>query len=154
MATIHFYVPGVPKSMSVGTSFRFKRHGVNTHIQGRRNTDWATLVGQIGREYAPAQPLDGPVSFTAVFHLPRPASLPKKAAATAMPVKRPDVDGLVHKLTDRFNGVFWHDDSQIVDFVAVKRYVAPGGQPGVAITVAPVDVEAMQQEIPAEAARA
>jgi len=144
---IRFFCAGTPKSMSVGTSFRFKRNGVDTHIQGRRNTDWATLVGQIGREHAPAKPLDGPVTFTAIFHMPRPASLPKRAAATAMPVKRPDVDGLVHKLTDRFNGVFWSDDSQIVDFIARKRYAAPGAQTGVEIVVEPVTAEAVQREM-------
>jgi Holliday junction resolvase RusA-like endonuclease len=52
------------------------------------------------------------------------------------PIKRPDVDGLVHKLTDQFNGVFWHDDSQIIDFVISKRY-APDGRSGVSIIVAP-----------------
>jgi len=46
----------------------------------------------------------------------------------------------VHKLTDQFNGVFWADDSQIVDVVVRKRF-ALDGRPGVEILVEPVPVE-------------
>ncbi len=131
---IRFFVAGVPKAMSVGSFFKFKRADTVHHMQGRRNTDWATLVGQIGREHAPSAPFDGPLSFTALFYLPRPASLSRKASNGAMPVKRPDLDNLVHKLTDRFNGVFWKDDSQVTDIVIRKRY-AEDGRTGVEIIV-------------------
>jgi len=46
----------------------------------------------------------------------------------------------MHKLTDQFNGVFWADDSQIVDVIARKRFAADG-RPGVEIIVEPVFVE-------------
>jgi Holliday junction resolvase RusA-like endonuclease len=133
---IRFFVAGTPKSMSVGSTFSFKRNGVQTHVQGRRNTDWAVLVAEIGRRHAPPRPLEGPLTFEAIFYVPRPASLPKRTAHLAMPVKRPDCDGLVHKLTDRFNGVFWTDDSQIVDFIARKRYATAEHPPGVHIRIA------------------
>ena len=133
---IRFWVGGTPKSMSVGSSFRFKRGGVETHVQGRRNTDWATLVGQIGREHAPPVPWEGPLSVTATFYLPKPATLPKRDRDTALPIKRPDLDNLIHKLTDSFNGVFWRDDSQIVDLILSKRY-AVDGRTGVEIIVHP-----------------
>ncbi|HEV8596795.1 MAG TPA: RusA family crossover junction endodeoxyribonuclease [Candidatus Dormibacteraeota bacterium] len=134
---IRFFVQGIPKAMSVGTAFRFKKDGIERHIQGRRNTEWATLVGHIGRQHAPPMPLDGALVFMATFWVPKPASLPKREAATAMPIKRPDLDNLLHKLCDSFNGVFWHDDSQITDTLARKRYPADG-RTGVEITVAPI----------------
>ena len=121
-----FFVAGTPKAMSVGSSFRFKRNGVDTHIQGRRNTGWSTLVGEIGRQHAPPAPMTGPVVFAARFYVPMPGSLPKKARDSALPVKRPDLDNLVHKLTDQFNGVYWVDDSQVVEIHLSKRYPADG----------------------------
>jgi Holliday junction resolvase RusA-like endonuclease len=134
---IRFFVAGIPKAMSVGSFFKFKRNGAEHHMQGRRNTDWSTLVGQIGRDHAPPAPLEGPLVFVATFYVPMPASIPQRARDTAMPIKRPDLDNLVHKLTDRFNGVFWQDDSQLTDIYARKRY-PPHGGPGVEILVAPV----------------
>ena len=134
---IRFFVAGIPKAMSVGKSVSFQRTGapIRQHFQKRANTEWAILVGHIGRAHAPDVPLDGPLRFAATFYLPTPQALAKHLAE--LPTKRPDVDNLMHKLTDFFNGVFWHDDSQIVDLVIAKRY-AFNGRPGVEITVAPV----------------
>lgn len=140
--------------MSVGTSFRFKRNGRDTHVQSRRNTDWSTLVGQIGREHAPPALMDGALVFMAKFYLPKPSSLPKRERATAMPVKRPDLDNLIHKLTDQFNGVFWTDDAVITDMLLTKRYT--DGRPGVEITIARVtnaDAQAALSELVPASAR-
>lgn len=137
---IRFFVAGLPKSMKIGGVVRFRR-GDTVHMAPKRgNSEWAILVGQIGRQHAPAVPYgpETPLSFTACFYFPRPTSASKKVA---MPLKRPDLDNCLHKLTDQFNGVFWADDSQIVDLVARKRFAADG-RPGVEITVAPVLVEA------------
>lgn len=131
---IRFFVAGIPKAMSVGKSVSFKRGVVAHHFQKRNNSDWATLVGQIGRDHAPATPMVGPISFTAIFWLPRPASARK---TDVFPLKRPDLDNLVHKMTDQFNGVFWVDDSQSIDMIPRKRF-ALDGRPGVEIIVEPV----------------
>jgi Holliday junction resolvase RusA-like endonuclease len=132
--------------MSVGSFFKFKKGGVEKHIQGRRNSDWSVIVGQVGREHAPPVPLEGAVIFMATFWLPKPASIPRREQATAMPIKRPDLDNLVHKLTDHFNGVFWYDDSQIVDWLVRKRYPFDG-RTGVEITVAPITNVQVQAEL-------
>ena len=133
---IRFFCPGIPKSMSVGKSFSFRRKGGPVqHVQKRNNTEWGLLVGQVGRQYAPAVPLDGALIVTAEFWLPRPMSLPKREAFTALPTRRPDLDNLFHKLMDSWNGVFWHDDSQVTDIVLRKRYPRDG-RTGVEIIVA------------------
>lgn len=135
---IRFFVAGLPKSMSVGTSFGFKRNGVEHHMQGRRNTDWSTLVGQIGRDaWEDKAPLMGGLSFSAYFYLPKPGSAKK---TVRLPLKRPDLDNLMHKLTDQFKGVFWLDDSQICDVHGYKRFACdrPDGRTGVEICVEPV----------------
>jgi len=134
---IRFFVAGIPKSMGVGRSFAFRRAGVQHHVQQRKNTDWGTLVGHIGRQHAPASPLDGALIFQATFYVPKPKTLPKRDAHTAMPIKRPDADNLFHKLSDQWNGVFWHDDAQITDVLIRKRYPTDG-RTGVEIVVAHV----------------
>jgi len=136
---IRFYCAGIPKSMSVGKTVRWatKDKAHSGSFQKREHTEWATLLGQIGRDHAPPAPLKGALSFTALFYMPRPASLSKRETA---PLKRPDIDNLIHKLTDQWNGVFWDDDSQIVDVIARKRFT-PDGRPGVEIIVEPVFIE-------------
>ena len=141
---IRFFVQGIPKTMSVGKTFAFRRgEGPVQHVQSRRNTEWGVVVGQIGRDHAPARPLDGPVSLTAIFYMPRPKSAAKKVV---VPLTRPDVDNLLHKLSDQWNGVFWHDDSQITDLVVRKRF-AVDGRTGAEFIVAPVTVLAAQESL-------
>ena len=143
---IQFFVAGLPKSMKIGGVARFQRGGKVHMVPKRGNTEWATLVGQLGRAAAPATPLAGAVSFTARFYVPRPQS----GKRLAFPLKRPDLDNLLHKLTDQFNGVFWQDDSQVVDVVARKRFATEreDGRPGVEIVVAPVESAAYDGRAP------
>jgi Holliday junction resolvase RusA-like endonuclease len=146
--SIRFFVAGVPKSMSVGKTVRWKTGDGSRQgsFQKREHTEWATLVGAIGRQHAPARPLGGALIFVAKFYVPRPASLPKKSAHLAMPIKRPDLDNLFHKITDQWNGVLWTDDSVITDVVLLKRYPLDG-RTGVEIIVAPVSNAHGQAEV-------
>lgn len=135
---IKFWVSGIPKSMKVGGVVRFRR-GDTVHMAPKRgNSEWAVLVGHIGRQHAPvAPPADIGVALTVVFWMPRPATLPKRVR---LPLKRPDLDNLFSKLTDQFNGVFWRDDSQIVDVVLRKRF-ARDGRVGAEFVIEPVYLE-------------
>jgi len=144
---IRFFVQGMPKSMSVGKSVRVPSQGGGwRQFQTRKNTEWAVIVGEIGRQHAPAAPLTGALIFVARFFLPKPASLPKREQFTAMPIKRPDLDNLMHKFTDHWNGIFWLDDSQLCDWLIRKRY-AHDGRTGVEITVAPITNTQVQAEL-------
>lgn len=124
--------------MSVGKTVRWatKDQTRSGSFQKREHTDWATLVGEVGRRHAPPVPYSPGIGlcFTARFFMPRPGSLSKRVL---LPLKRPDIDNLIHKLTDQWNGVFYADDSQVVDFVVSKRF-AEDGRPGVEIIVEPV----------------
>lgn len=132
---IRFFVAGVPKAMSVGgASIKLKTGATFTT---RRNTDWATLVGHEARLHMPPTPLDGALIFVATFYVPMPAYISRRERGTSWPIKRPDVDNLVHKLTDKLNGVFWKDDSQVTDILVRKRYPLDG-RTGVEIVVAAV----------------
>jgi Holliday junction resolvase RusA-like endonuclease len=148
---IRFFVAGIPKSMSVGKSFAFRRKGDPTvhHFQKRNNSEWGLMVGQIGRQHAPIAPLEGALVFAGIFYLPSPSSIRPRDRATALPIKRPDIDNLMHKLSDHFNGIFWRDDSQVTDIVARKRYDFhhPQGLTGLEIIVAPVTNVQLQAEL-------
>jgi Holliday junction resolvase RusA-like endonuclease len=144
---IRFFVSGVPRSMSVGKSVRVPNQGGGfRQFQTRRNTDWSVIVGEIGRAHAPSVPLTGALILMARFYLPKPSSIPKRDQATALPIKRPDLDNLMHKFTDHWNGVFWADDAVIVDWLVQKRYPFDG-RTGVEITVAPVTNAQIRAEI-------
>lgn len=132
--SIRFFVGGLPKSMKVAGIARFQRAGKVHMVPKRANSEWALLVGEVGRRHAPEVPLTGPLAFTALFFLPRPSSGKKLRA----PLKRPDLDNLTHKLTDNWNGCFYVDDSQIIDLVARKRF-AEQGRVGVEICVEEVE---------------
>jgi Holliday junction resolvase RusA-like endonuclease len=132
-AMIKFFVGGRPRSMKIAGTARFQRGGKVHMVPKRGNTEWATLVGAIGQQHAPSALLEGAVLFTATFYMPRPGA-GKKAA---WPLKRPDLDNLIHKLTDQFNGVFWRDDSQVVELHVCKRF-SDDGRLGVEIEVAPL----------------
>ena len=98
--------------------------------------DWKrTVVAQV-LPVKPASPLEGPLTMTLLFHLPRPKSLPKRVL---YPVKKPDAKNLLWGVEDALRGILYVDDSQLVDLDVRKRY---GANPGVEITVAPLLADA------------
>lgn len=117
-----FFVAGVPKSMSVGGA-RITNPKTGAQFTTRRNTEWAVLVGEIGRQHAPEVPPAGPMRLTIRFFMPRPKSAKK---SDVWPTKRPDLDNLIHKLMDQFNAVWWQDDSQVVELVVSKSFCRVG----------------------------
>jgi len=59
--------------------------------------------------------------------VPVPKSWTKKARAAALagddkPTGKPDADNCVKLVCDSLNQIVWHDDSQVVDMTATKRY--------------------------------
>jgi Holliday junction resolvase RusA-like endonuclease len=79
----------------------------------------------------------GPVELEVVFYLPRPkALLTKKLAGVDVPhTKKPDADKLARSCKDALSKVIWHDDSQVTDLIARKRYCRPDEHPRAVITV-------------------
>jgi len=66
-----------------------------------------------------------------IFYLPRPASVKKETRPH--PILPPDIDNLVKALLDPMTKCkVWHDDSQVVNLTAQKRY-ADGEEPKIEI---------------------
>ena len=61
-----------------------------------------------------------PVRVWIHFYLPRPKNLPKKV--WSVQTKKPDVDKLARAVLDGMTGVFYEDDSQVVELMATKQY--------------------------------
>lgn len=87
---------------------------------------WETTVRHALRSVMATTPretlaalFEGPVRVVLDFHLPRPASLPKRVQQH---VKKPDVDKLARGAVDALNTVLIRDDSQVVELRARKVY--------------------------------
>ena len=122
-----FFIPGIPKATQTGTVVRVNGRAIPI----RRNTSWSSLCGLVARQYAPPEPLTGPLHVRLLFWLPRP-----KTGKRLYPTVRPDAENLVKGLLDAWNGVLWQDDNQIVQLFIEKAYTPTIAQgPGVTVIV-------------------
>jgi Holliday junction resolvase RusA-like endonuclease len=78
--------------------------------------------------HKPAAPLTGPLAVEIVAYYAIPASYSKRKTADALanaiyPMsRRDDADNVAKLCLDALNGVFWDDDTQVVDLQIAKRY--------------------------------
>lgn len=140
--TITFTVPGV--SQPKGSTRAFVPKGWTRPIitnDNAKGKGWQQTIAEVAARAlseARLQPFAvGPVGLDVTFYLPRPQKFcTKKYASVDVPhVTKPDTDKLVRACKDALTRVVWHDDSQVTDVVARKRYVAAGELPRADITV-------------------
>lgn len=74
-------------------------------------------------------PLEGPLSVTMVFVMPRPGNRiwKKRAMPRELCVKKPDVDNLYKSSADALTGLAFRDDAQIVQ-ATVEKWIAAGDE--------------------------
>ncbi len=100
---IQFTIPGnpIPKGRH--------RSGQGRHYTPQATREWehlcqqAAMITMVGRG-----PMEGDVAFSMVFYRGNR--------------RRVDVDNLIKAASDGFNGVLWHDDSQVVAALPIKGY--------------------------------
>lgn len=109
----------------------FQRQG--RIIVGKRNEDkkWQETVKMYAIQSRPEILPAGPVALLILFRLPRPKTLPKKAAYH---IKKPDIDNLAKNIKDALRGSLYRDDSQICASTLEKQYCLDGEKPFVRIT--------------------
>lgn len=123
-----FFVPGIP---APGGS---KRHiGRGRIIEDcKRTPAWRQAVAFAAME-ARCQPLEGPLTLTVYFAMPRPRGHFNKAgklkpSAPMYPTVRPDCTKLLRSTEDALLGICWNDDAQIVTQTVRKIYATgPAG---------------------------
>jgi len=111
---------------------RVTRGGRHTY-DPPKSSNWKALVAyQIMAQRPPT--LEGPLSVTMVFLLPKPKSRRKK---DLHPIGRPDLSNLAKAVEDAINqtGMVWKDDSQVVELHCQKSWVSDGIPPAVGISV-------------------
>jgi len=85
-------------------------------------------------EFAPKRPLEGAISVSMVFYMPRPKSHYRggryshlvKDGAPSQHISRPDIDNIVKFYLDAMTGEFWRDDANICTIEASKVYSKHG----------------------------
>lgn len=105
--------------------------------QDKLKIAWERAVADAAEEQRPAELLDGPLSVTAVFWMPRPKHETKAQRLRTWHTVPIDVDKALRAVLDPLKGRIFVDDARIAIARAEKRY-CPYGQPwrvGVALTV-------------------
>ena len=138
---LHFTVIGVAQQMGSKRAFVPKGSTRPIITDSNRNLKaWQQLVAESAQIALLALPaservlLDDGVRLTVAFYLPRPKSLAAKVTAHT---KTPDLDKFIRAVQDALSQVVYHDDKQIVDIVAMKRYAPPGSTPRAEIWLEP-----------------
>ena len=86
---------------------------------------WREAVRQTAVADGLPGPLDGPLRLDLVLTLPKPASAPKKRQT--WPMRKPDLSKLLRSTEDALTDAgVWHDDAQVVEVLAAKRYPGEG----------------------------
>jgi crossover junction endodeoxyribonuclease RusA len=127
-------VVGIPVPKGSKTTFVVGGRAIITDKSNKsardRLTPWklaitAAIQDAVAKAGHPA-PLDGALSVTMDFFLPRPKSTPKKVI---YPTKKPDCDKLARTVGDVCTGVLWTDDARIVSLNIAKYYAPTGSMP-------------------------
>lgn len=71
--------------------------------------------------------LEGPIkaNIIAYYKIPKSYTKAKRLACKQniiLPTKKPDIDNCIKVILDSLNGIAFHDDSQIVEVIAVKKW--------------------------------
>lgn len=140
---VSFQVLGIAQPKGSTRSFVPKKWAVDAVKEGRaphtvttsanpRVALWQQLVSEQAATVAQDGLFVGPVVLTVSFHLPRPASLPRRQVHH---VKKPDLDKLTRAAKDALKGVLYNDDSQVSEMHLRKVYAAVAATPMARITV-------------------
>jgi Holliday junction resolvase RusA-like endonuclease len=137
---LQFTVLGRPVPAGSKRAFVIKKGGVPTNRAAmvedskKRVRPWQELIKSAALDAMGATgPLDGPLILKVDFYLARPKAHygsgrnadRLKPGAPLYPAVKPDATKLLRGLEDALTGLAWHDDAQVVDQAARKRYGLP-----------------------------
>lgn len=98
-----------------------------------KSRNYKAYVTEIARENvppdAPEWPLTCPVRLTCVIYRAVPQSWSKRKRAAALddeirPMTKPDVSNIIKGIEDALIGVWYKDDSQIVEYGVIGKWYA------------------------------
>jgi Holliday junction resolvase RusA-like endonuclease len=122
---IHFTIPIVPKAQKRDRIGSFGGHGRS--YKDKTQSQYEGKVAALIAQYRPEKPLEGMIELSVVAYLPIPKSKSKKWKQDALkgwirPITKPDCTNITKNIEDIMNGVFYRDDSQIIESHTSKWY--------------------------------
>ena len=135
---IRFVVPAVPVALPRGTPFRLGDGSMRVAVpQTHAVTAFKATVRLAAAQATKGPPLEGPLSVTIDFIMPRPKVKCWKAKPTPRYpyTGRSDIDNIGKAVLDALNALVWRDDRQIA-ILNLSAFVAAGDeQPHVVVQV-------------------
>jgi Holliday junction resolvase RusA-like endonuclease len=123
--TIRFEIPIEPRAQKrdrIGT-IAGHGHSYKHPEQSKYEAKVAALISQ----HRPDKPIEGAIKLHIACYLPIPKSKPKKWKQAALdgeikPTGKPDCTNLAKNIEDIMNGIFYRDDSQMINLEVDKLY--------------------------------
>lgn len=100
-----------------------------THPQTRAYQD---ALRRLSLQFKPKEPFKGALSVDTHFIIKAPQRV---KSSKEYPIVRPDNDNLIKALLDPLNGLFWSDDSIIVEHTVKKMYDLVDKRPRIYIAI-------------------
>lgn len=88
----------------------------------QKTRDFERLIKAMARIQYKGEPLDGPISATIVFLIKKPKTVKRE-----YPIVKSDLDNYIKAALDSLNGIAFHDDCQVIEINASKKYNDFGG---------------------------
>lgn len=135
---VEFFVAGEPKTKGSTKAFVVKGRAVVTNMCAKAKPWQSRINYHASKTYTNDEPLRANVSVLFEFAVARPKAHydsrgDLRRDAPSWCGKRPDLDKYTRLVCDALTGVVWHDDSQVVELTARKKYADAG--PGVRVQV-------------------
>ena len=127
-----FFVPGTPIAQGSKNAFvspkTLKAHVVET--SHAKLQDWRFLIEAYAGKHRPDKPSKKAIVLTARFLIIRPKghygtgrnAKELNRLASRFPTGNRDLDKLARAIGDALTGIFYADDSQVVDLFTIKRW--------------------------------
>lgn len=137
MRPIAFFVPGNPKGLQRHRSY-MTTAGIHVNVDPSREDKMDFLAKAMA--YRPEEPTRLALCVELFCVFPRPKSHFRtgrhagqlKSGAPFWYTGTPDLDNVAKFVGDSFNGIFWHDDRQLVN---VNVFTIYGARPGIHVRI-------------------
>lgn len=132
-----FEVAGIPKGQPRPRAFAF--HGKARMYDPGTAEGWKQSVAVTARQVCP-KTLDGPLSVTLKFFMPRPKSHfgkhGLKPSAPYYHAQKPDADNLAKAVLDALTTIgVWRDDAQVCELSISRNWTCEPFKPGCKVTI-------------------
>jgi len=125
--SIYFTVYGIAIGKQMPRVVRLASGGSRA-FKPKPTQEWESSIAGQAYKYRPEVPFDEPMALGCLFFRPMPAYIvnSKRKYQDALsfkllPDKKPDVKNLVASVEDALEGVFWKNDSCIVQYIGLNN---------------------------------